>query len=181
MTIYYNKQARNIMSAYKDVEKRKIYQREWARKNAIKKNDGSRIVISSPESTFIIQYHKMRKLKEDNKLTAFANWTINIRRMNEDYIERYGKYVNRNMEVEPIVESIVKPIVEPIVELAKPKVKIVKPKVIMPITDTFFECEDCKKKVRRNGRNGLHDLCPACFFDKPVSLRGKCLIALDSL
>jgi hypothetical protein len=71
------------MSAYKDIEKRKIYQREWARKNAIKKNNGSLIVKSSPESNFIIQFYKMRKLKEDNKLTAFANWTMNIRRMND--------------------------------------------------------------------------------------------------
>jgi hypothetical protein len=71
------------MSAYKDVEKRKGYQREWARKNALKKNNGSRIVKSTPESNFITQFHKMRKLKEDNKLTAFANWTMNIRRMNE--------------------------------------------------------------------------------------------------
>jgi hypothetical protein len=96
------------MSAYKDLEKRKIYQREWARKNAIKKNNGSLIVKSSPESNFIIQFHKMRKLREDNKLTAFANWTMNIRRMNEDFMGRYVKYVNRSTVVESVEPEVEK-------------------------------------------------------------------------
>jgi hypothetical protein len=99
------------MSAYKDVGKRKIYQKEWARKNAIKKIDGSLIVKSTPESNFIIQFHKMRKLKEDNKLTAFANWTMNIKRTNEDFMSRYGKYMERDTEVK---------CVESVVELVKP-------------------------------------------------------------
>jgi hypothetical protein len=148
------------MSAYKDVEKRKEYQREWARMNAIKKIDGSRIVKSTPESTYCILFNKMRKIREEHQLTAFANWMIDVRKMNKDFMSRYGKYVERDTVVE---------LVEPIVEL-------VKSKVIIPIY-TYFECEVCKKKVKRNGKNGMHDRCPPCFFD----VRGKCLIALDSL
>ena len=44
-----------------------------------------------------------------------------------------------------------------------------------PTPPTSFDCQRCKKTVQRNGRNGLHDLCPQCFF-----MRGKCYIALDS-
>ena len=44
-----------------------------------------------------------------------------------------------------------------------------------PNTPVSFECQRCKKTVKRNGRNGMHDLCPQCFF-----MRGKCYIALDS-
>jgi hypothetical protein len=82
------------MSAYKDVEKRKIYQREWARKNAIKKNDNIFIVKSSPESTYFMQFNKMRKLREEHQLSDFSYWTMNIRRMNTDFMNRYGEYMN---------------------------------------------------------------------------------------
>jgi hypothetical protein len=148
------------MSAYKDVEKRKEYQREWARKNAIKKIDGSLIVKSTPESTYCILFNKMRKIREEYNLSAFSYWMVDIRKMNKHFMSRYGKYMERDTEVKR-VESVV---------------ELVKPEVIIPIY-TYFECEVCKKKVKRNGRNGMHDMCPPCFFDG----RGKCLIALDSL
>jgi hypothetical protein len=153
------------MSAYKDVGKRKIYQKEWARKNAIKKIDGSLIVKSTPESTYCILFNKMRKIREEHQLSDFSYWMVDIRKMNKDFMSRYGKYMERDTEVKR-VESLV---------------ELVKPEVITPITDTYFECEYCKKKVRRNGRNGMHDLCPPCFFDESTFERGKCLITLDSL
>ncbi len=89
------------MSAYKDVEKRKEYRREWARKNAIKKIDVSRIVKSTPESTYCILFNKMRKIREDNKLSDFSYWMVDIRQMS-----RYGKYMERDTEVKR-VESVV--------------------------------------------------------------------------
>jgi hypothetical protein len=152
------------MSAYKDVEKRKIYQREWVRKNAIKKIDGSLIVKSTPESTYCILFNKMLKIKEEHQLSDFSYWMVDIRQMKKNYMCRYGKYIERDTEVKR-VESVV---------------ELVKPEVIIPI-NTYFECEYCKKKVRRNGRNGMHDLCPTCFFDDSTFERGKCLIILDSL
>jgi Zn finger protein HypA/HybF involved in hydrogenase expression len=86
-------------------------------------------------------------------------------RMNKEFMSRYGKYMNRDKEV----------------ELVKPEVELVKQKVIIPITDAFLECRDCKRKVKKNRKNDMYDICPPCFFDEPFFVRGKCLIALNSL
>jgi hypothetical protein len=109
------------MSAYKDVEKHKEYQREWARKNAIKKIDGSHIVKSTPESTSCILFNKMRKIRVDHQLSDFSYWMVDIRQMNKDFICRYGKYQQRDKEVKR-VESVV---------------ELFKPEVIIPIY-TYF-------------------------------------------
>ena len=80
------------MQAYKDVEKRREYQREWAKNKKIKKNVNKPAVESSPESAFCIQYYNMIKLRQEHKLSDFAYWIIKMRRANIDFMDRYGKY-----------------------------------------------------------------------------------------
>ena len=66
-------------------------------------------------------------------------------------------------------------IMESAVATVKPSLKL----SIPLINEKFFDCEHCKRKVKMNGRNGLHDLCPQCFSSRFT--RGKCSIDLDSL
>jgi hypothetical protein len=54
------------MSAYKDLEKRREYQREWARKKAIQNKAIGPKVESSPESDYCILFSKLRKMREKN-------------------------------------------------------------------------------------------------------------------
>ena len=67
-------------------------------------------------------------------------------------------------------------IVESAAAIVKPPLNILSIRLLSnPSPPVSFDCQRCKRVVQRNGRNGLHDLCPQCFF-----MRGKCYIALDS-
>jgi hypothetical protein len=62
------------MSAYKDLEKRKEYQKEWARKKAFQNKAISPKIESSPESDYCILFSKLRKMREENNLSVFSYW-----------------------------------------------------------------------------------------------------------
>jgi hypothetical protein len=170
------------MSAYKDLEKRKEYQREWARKKTI-----SPKVESSPEATYCLLFSKLRKIREEHNLSNFSYWMMDIRSMNKDFMCRYGRYENRPIVeiVKPIVKRLILRIVEiaePIVEIAEPIVEIVKiAEPIVEIVDiivaSHFNCEECEFKMKRTEHNKNHTKCIDCFY--PNCVRGKCFIILD--
>ena len=111
------------MSAYKDLEKRKEYQKEWARKKAIQNKAISPKVESSPESDYFILFSKLRKMREEHTLSDFSHWMMNVRRLDEDFMCRYGKYEN----CPPIVE-LVKPIVKRLIlRIVNPPIVAIEP------------------------------------------------------
>jgi hypothetical protein len=173
------------MSAYKDLEKRREYQREWARKKAIQNKAISPKIESSPESDYCILFSKLRNMRKENNLSDFSYWMWNIRRMNEVFKCRYGKYENRPIVVElvePIVKRLILRIVNPpivAIEPVKPVVKKIRFRVVnCPIADVFFDCIECGKKMKRNDKNISHEACYGCYTRQTT--RGECLILLDS-
>jgi hypothetical protein len=167
------------MSAYKDLEKRREYQKEWARKKAF-----SPKVESSPESDYCILFSKLRKIREENNLSDFSYWMADIRSMNKEYMCRYGRYVNPPIVeiVEPIVKRLILRIVNPpivAIEPVKPIVKKVRLRIVnRPIADIFFDCIECGRKMKRNDKNIAHEACYGCYTRQTT--RGECLILLDS-
>jgi hypothetical protein len=170
------------MSAYKDLEKRREYQKKWARKKAIQNKVISPKVESSPESDYCILFSKLRKIREEHKLSDFSYW---IRRMNEDFMCRYGKYENRPIVVElvkPVVKRLILRVVNPpivAIEPVKPIVKKVRLRIVnRPIADIFFDCIECGRKMKRNDKNIAHEYCYGCYKRPPY--HGECLISLYS-
>jgi hypothetical protein len=96
------------MKIYRNPDKRKEYKKQWAREKALKDKAIEAMVETSvepifhPESTYCILFNKMRKIREDNKLSNFSYWMINVRRMNKDFMYRYGKYMNRDTVVQVV-------------------------------------------------------------------------------
>jgi hypothetical protein len=176
------------MSAYKDLEKRREYQREWARKKAIQNKVISPKVESSPESDYCILFSKLfsklRKIREENNLSDFSYWMADIRSMNKEYMCRYGRYVNPPIVeiVEPIVKRLILRIVNPpivAIEPVKPIVKKVRLRIVnRPIADIFFDCIECGRKMKRNDKNIAHEYCYGCYRRPPY--HGECLISLHS-
>ncbi len=168
------------MSVYKDLEKRKLYQKIWAREKVLKK----RAIILEPvivestveiiipravesinaEGDFYLQFYRMRDLRKKHNLTDFAYWMMKNRRVNNEFLETYKNNFIPVEIVEPIVE-----IAEPIVEIAEPIVEI--------IVASHFNCEECEFKMKRTEYNRHHTKCIDCFY--PNRIRGKCLIILD--
>ena len=168
------------MSVYKDLEKRKLYQKIWAREKVLKK----RAIILEPvivestveiiipravesinaEGDFYLQSYRMRDLRKKHNLTDFAYWMMKNRRVNNEFLETYKNNFIPVEIVEPIVE-----IAEPIVEMAEPIVEI--------IVASHFNCEECEFKMKRTEYNRHHTKCIGCFY--PNRNRGKCLIILD--
>jgi hypothetical protein len=206
------------MSVYKDLEKRKEYQREWARKKTIQNKTISPKGESSTEATYCLLFSKLRKIREEHNLSDFSYWMMDIRGMNKDFMCRYGRYENRPIveivkpivkrlilriveyvveKTEPIVEiveivEIAEPIVEiveitePIVEITEPIVEIVEitepiVEIVEPIVEiimaSYFNCEECKFKMKRTEYNKYHTKCIDCFY--PHRIRSKCFIILD--
>jgi hypothetical protein len=182
------------MSAYKDLEKRKEYQREWARKKTIQNKTISPKVESSPEATYCLLFSKLRQIREEHNLSYFSYWMMDIRSMNKDFMCMYGRYENRPIVeiVKPIVKRLIlrivektEPIVEivdiaePIVEIAEPIVEIVEPivEIVEIIVASHFNCEECEFKMKRTEYNKHHTKCIDCFY--PNSVRSKCFIKLD--
>jgi hypothetical protein len=148
------------MSAYKDLEKRREYQREWAKKKAIQNKAICPKVESSPESDYCILFSKLRNMREANKLSDFSYWMWYVRRMNEDFMCRYGKYENRPIVVElvePIVKRLILRIVNPpivAIESVKQVIKKIRFRIVNhPIANTFFDCIECGRKMKRNDKN----------------------------
>jgi hypothetical protein len=173
------------MSAYKDLEKRREYQKEWARKKAIQNKAISPKVESSPESDYCILFSKLRKIREEHKLSDFSYWMVDIRSMNKVFMYRYGKYENRPIVVElvePIAKRLILRIVNPnivAIEPVKPVIKKTRFRVVNhPIADVFFDCIECGKKMKRNDKNIAHEVCYGCYTRQTT--RGECLISLDS-
>ncbi len=155
------------MSVYKDLEKRKLYQKIWAREKVLKKRAIEIVPESVVESVveiiipravetinaevdFCLQFYRMRDLRKKHNLTDFAYWMMKNRRVN---IEFHKTYKNNFIPVE---------IAEPIVEI---------------IVASHFNCEECEFKMKRTEYNRHHTKCIGCFY--PNRNRGKCLIILD--
>jgi hypothetical protein len=170
------------MSAYKDLEKRKEYQKEWARKKAIQNKAISPKVESSPESDYCILFSKLRKMREQHGLSDFSYWMWGIRRMNEDFMCRYGRFKNSPIVVEivkPIVKRLILRIVNPPIVAIEPIVKKVRLRIVnRPIADIFFDCIECGRKMKRNDKNISHEYCYGCYKRPPY--HSECLISLDS-
>jgi hypothetical protein len=94
------------MSVYKDLEKRKLYQKLWVRERMLKKRTTEiiqksvvesvveilePIVESSPEATYCLLFSKLRKIREEHNLSNFSYWMMDIRSMNKDFMCRYGR------------------------------------------------------------------------------------------
>jgi hypothetical protein len=169
------------MSVYKDLEKRKLYQKIWVREKVLKKRTISPKVESSPEATYCLLFSKLRKIREEHNLSDFSYWMMDIRSMNKDYMCRYGRYENRPIVeiVKPIVKRLILPIVEktePIVEIAEQIVEIAEP-IVEIIVASHFNCEECKFEMKRTEYNKHHTKCIDCLI--PHRIRGKCFIILD--
>jgi hypothetical protein len=173
------------MSVYKDLEKRKLYQKIWAREKVLKKRAieivpesvvesvGEIIIPRAVESInaevdFCLQFYRMRDLRKKHNLTDFAYWMMKNRRVN---IEFHKTYKNNFIPVE--TEETVKTILETqIVET-----QIVETQIVEIIVASHFNCEECKFKIKRTEYNKYHTKCIDCFY--PNRIRGKCLIILD--
>jgi hypothetical protein len=168
------------MSAYKDLEKRREYQKEWARKKAIRNKAISPKVESSPESDYCILFSKLRNMREENNLSVFSYWMFNIRSMNKEFMCRYGKYENPSVVeiVKPIVKRLILLTVNPTIvaiEPVKPIVKKVRLRIVnRPVAEIFFDCIECRKKMKRNDKNICHEACYGCYTRQTT--RGECLI-----
>jgi hypothetical protein len=173
------------MSVYKDLEKRKLYQKIWAREKVLKKRAieivpesvvesvveiiipsivESEVESNNAEVNFYLQFYRMRDLRKKHNLTDFAYWMMKNRRVNNEFLETYKNNFIPVEIVEPIVE-----IAESIVEIAEPIVEI--------IVASHFNCEECEFKMKRTEYNRHHTKCIGCFY--PNRNRGKCLIILD--
>jgi hypothetical protein len=83
------------MTEYKDIEKRKVYQKLWAREKTIKKKAmiSDPVIVESvvesmnPEAIFCIQYYKLIELRKQYDLTDYAYWTMRIREVNKEILE----------------------------------------------------------------------------------------------
>jgi hypothetical protein len=173
------------MSAYKDLEKRREYQKEWARKKVIQNKAISPKVESSPESDYCILFSKLRKIREENNLSDLSYWMVDIRSMNKEFMCRYGRFENPPIVVElvePIVERLILRIVNPpivAIEPVKLVIKKIRFRVVnFPIADVFFDCIECGRKMKRNDKNIAHEYCYGCYTRPPY--QGECLILLDS-
>ena len=77
---------------YKDMEKRKSYQNEWARLKRLPKE----VVDECIELSFCLQYKRMREYRNTHNLSNFSNWLFLIRKVNKEYSTLYVGYENRN-------------------------------------------------------------------------------------
>ena len=83
---------------YREIEKRRLYKRDWAREKVLTNKIVEPTV--TPESTLCIQFYRMKQLKEAHNLTAFAYWIMKMRRANTEFMNRYGKYKSMDRVVQ---------------------------------------------------------------------------------
>jgi hypothetical protein len=140
------------MSGYKDLKKRKLYQKIWAREKMLKKRAIEIVPESVVESVVEIIIPSVVEIIIPSVVESVV----------ESIVEIIIPYV---VETEEIIES---PIVET-VEIAEPIVEI--------IVVSHFNCEECEFKIKRTEYNKSHTKCIECFY--PNRIRGKCLIILD--
>jgi hypothetical protein len=124
-------------------------------------------------------------MREEHGLSDFSYWMWYVRRLNEDFMRRYGKYENCPPIVElvkPIVKRLILRIVNPPIVAIKPVIPIVEKVrlriVNRPIADIFFDCIECGRKMKRNDKNIAHEYCYGCYKRPPY--HGECLISLYS-
>ena len=81
------------MNNYKDIEKRKRYQRQWAMsKYNHNKTSVEPIIDSSPELTFSLQCKKWREFRAKHNLSEYSNWLFCIRKVNKEFEKCYENY-----------------------------------------------------------------------------------------
>ena len=191
------------MPVYKDIEKRKLYQKLWARENALKKKmiiePTIAIIIASvvevvvesinPEEKFCLDFHRLRDFRTKHNLSDFSIWMFYIRTVNKKFLKKY-KIVEPIVEIaEPVVETIVE-VINPVVEIINPVVEIINPVVeivekivetmnpVVEIVETHFNCIICDFTMKRTKYNSHHNKCIDCFY--PNQIRGKCLVILEA-
>jgi hypothetical protein len=85
------------MTVYKDIEKRKLYQKNWLREKVIK-NKGN---VGKGEAEFHLCCYKLIALRKKYDLSDLAYWIIYIRRVNTELLAK----VKKVQEIVEIVES----------------------------------------------------------------------------
>jgi hypothetical protein len=85
------------MTIYKDIEKRKLYQKNWLRQKVIK-NKGN---LAKGEAEFHLYCYKLIALRKKYDLSDFAYWIIYSRRVNTELLAK----VKKVQEIVDIVES----------------------------------------------------------------------------
>jgi hypothetical protein len=75
------------MTVYKDIEKRKLYQKNWLREKVIK-NKGN---VGKGEAEFHLCCYKLIALRKKYDLSDLAYWIIYIRRVNTELLAKVKK------------------------------------------------------------------------------------------
>jgi hypothetical protein len=81
------------MNDYKDIEKRKRYQRQWPMsKYNRNKTSVEPIIDICPELTFSLQFKKWREFRAKHNLSEYSNWLFCIRKVNKEFEKCYENY-----------------------------------------------------------------------------------------